>query len=338
MSSKDIQITFAGNVKKAHRDAVEQYIRNLEEQHLPVVLSVSHFSLLTNVKESELYAISNSPDAFYKNFRVRKKSGGHRSISAPLPLLLYVQRWVLHNVLEKIEVHPAAKAYKKKSSIRENAKFHRRQKALFKSDVANFFGSISEFWVSNFFFRLGYSQAVAVFLSKICCKDGSLPQGAATSGYLSNIILRDFDTDLFTFARERKLRYTRYADDIAISGESLNFDELKCLVAQSLKSIGLNINWSKTRLLRPHNRQKVTGVIVNERLGPSRDFLRSLRQDIYFIDKFGIYGHARHVGASSPLSCLNNLIGRISHAIFLLGGDEKLENAKANLEKILRDF
>lgn len=334
MNSVQQNIVFANNVSPANRAAVEAYINGFKERDIPAILSVSHFSHLTGVIEKELYGISNSKSAFYRNFKLKKKNGGFRKISAPLPTLLYVQQWILKNILEKIEIHPTAKAYRKGFSIKENAKFHRAQKFLFKSDVSDFFGSIPEYWVFSFFIKIGYINSVAALLAKACCKDGSLPQGGATSGYLSNIYLSEFDEEAFSFCRQKSLRYTRYADDIAISGKEMDYNEVKAFIYSGLKKLNLKINSAKTRIYKPHNRQKVTGVVVNDKLSPGREFLRDLRKDIYYINKFGIYGHVRKIESKSAYSCLNNLIGRISHATHLLSDNKKLESERKKLIKI----
>ncbi|WP_299851821.1 reverse transcriptase family protein [uncultured Roseovarius sp.] len=338
MNTKTPQIGYAASVKDEHRAAVEAYIKKLTDTGLPVILSPAHFSLLVKIQMHELFSISNAPDRYYTDFSVRKHNGGKRLISAPLPLLLYLQKWVLSNILETTEIHPAAKAYRKRSSIKENAKFHRKQAFVFKSDVRDFFGSISSFWVYNYFRTLGYTKAVSRLLSGICTKNGCLPQGAATSGYLSNIFMKECDEKLLVYCREHGLRFTRYADDIAISGGEVDFPSLRQFVDKMLSDHDLNINLAKTRCIAQHARQKIAGVVVNSRMSPGRDFLRQLRQDIYYIEKYGIYGHARQTGWRSPQACLNNTLGRISHALFLLGKDKNLESKKRKLEQMAKPF
>lgn len=335
MTASGIEIVFAEGMKPEQSAAVQAYIKHFEEKNLPAILSSEHLSLLLGIKQSALYAISNSANAFYRTFYVRKKNGGKRQISAPLPLLLAAQQWILSKILESVAVHPAAKAYKKGSSIKENARFHRGQESLFKSDVEDFFGSISQFWVYEFFRSLGYTTAIARLLAGLCCKNGVLPQGAATSGYLSNIYMYQFDDAVFNYCRTKRLRYTRYADDIAISGAGIELDETKDIVSTLLKNHKLRINLRKTRIQRRNTRQKITGVVVNDRLGPDRQFLRRIRQDVHYIRKFGVHGHARHRGFRSPLFCINNLLGRITHARFLLGRNTPLEEEKKYLERLL---
>jgi RNA-directed DNA polymerase len=338
MSSSNIEILFDKKVKPADREQVEKYIGRLADANLPVVLSPEHLQQILRVRVEQFYAISQSPDLYYREYYARKNNGGRRKISAPLPLLLFLQKWVLKNILELQPVHPAAKAYLKKSSIKQNARFHRKQNQLFKSDVKDFFGSISSNWVYQYFLGLGYSKAVSMLFTAICCKSNCLPQGAATSGYLSNIFMHNFDEALLTYCSGDKLRYTRYADDIAISGAAIDRSELTKLVEKELRKRNLKIHSGKTRLLESHQRQKVTGVVVNEKLGPGKDYLRALRKDLYYIEKYGIYGHARRTGWSSPTSCLNNVYGRLTHALFLLGTDQRLQQMKKDLETVFEDI
>lgn len=338
MNFSDLEIKFDDAVDPAHRTVVLAYIKKFKEAGLPVILSPEHLQQLLQIRVEQIYAISNSSDLFYREYYARKNSGGRRKISAPLPLLLYIQKWVLKNILETQSVHPASKAYLKNTSIKKNARFHRKQNNLFKSDVKDFFGSISSKWVYAFFLDLGYTSNIAMLLTAVCCKSNRLPQGAATSGYLSNIFMRSFDEALFTYCKENQLRYTRYADDIAVSGAEINFSELANLVKNELQILNLKIHSGKTRLLRPHQRQKVTGVVVNEKLSPGRDYLRTLRQDLYYIEKYGIYDHAQRSGWNSAGACLNNVYGRLTHALFLTGKDYKLEEKKKFLESLLEEI
>lgn len=335
MTEDAFEIIFAQDTKAEHEAIIISHMKSFRDRGLPVILSSEHLSLLLGIKEAAIYSISNSESSFYRTFYVRKKHGGQRQISAPLPLLLSAQQWILSEILEKISIHPAAKAYKKGSSIKENARFHRAQGCVFKSDVENFFGSIPAFWVFEFFRKLGYTKSISRLLAGLCCKDGVLPQGAATSGYLSNIYMVQFDEEMFAHCRSNKLRYTRYADDITISGMGIELEATKAVVTKLLKDRKLTINLRKTRIQRRNARQKITGVVVNDRLGPDRQFVRSIRQDLYYIEKFGVHGHARQRGFKSPLSCINNLLGRITHAEFLLGANTSLAEGKKRLERAL---
>lgn len=325
------EIEFDQKVSEEHEAAVRDYIASFEQTDVPAILSMEHFALISGLQPETLFGITNSPEAFYRTFSLRKASGGIRRIDAPLPTLLLAQRWILKNALEKKACHPAAKAYLKNSSIRLNARFHRGQNFVLKADVKNFFGSISDFKIFSIFKGLGYRNAVAMGLSQICCLNKCLPQGAATSGYLSNILLFDFDTQLFNFCRERNLRYSRYADDIAISGKAVERDVVVKKISSLLHLEGLKINKKKTMLIPSSNRQKITGVVVNKKLSVESSYLKEIRQSHYYIKKHGIYGHARYVKSSNPRGMLEKLIGQVSYAHFIRQDDKALVAMKKDL-------
>ena len=159
-----------------------------------------------------------------------------------------------------------------------------------------------------------------------------MPQGAATSGYLSNLLMNDFDTTLLTYAQEMGLRYSRYADDISISGKEINIIKVKRLISDELSKLGLKINLGKTKIRRQNSRQEVTGVVVNSKMSAGRLYTRKLRQEYYYIEKFGLYGHSRTIGDTSPMYTLDRLIGQFSHALFL---DPRHEDLKAKRKKLL---
>ena len=69
----------------------------------------------------------------------------------------------------------------KKKSIKENARFHKRQEILLSLDVKKFFDSITSDKVYKVFSSLGYQEDIVVMLTNLCCLNGCLPQGAPTS-------------------------------------------------------------------------------------------------------------------------------------------------------------
>ena len=62
---------------------------------------------------------------------------------------------------------------------------------------------------------------MAFYLASLCSYEGALPQGAPTSPYLSNIIAKQLDKRLIGLSQRYNLRYTRYADDLTFSGDSI---------------------------------------------------------------------------------------------------------------------
>tara|TARA_B100000408_G_scaffold54485_1_gene41741 strand:+ start:645 stop:1229 length:585 start_codon:yes stop_codon:yes gene_type:complete len=141
--------------------------------------------------------------AHYRRFNIAKKAGGIREISAPSPALLRVQRKILGRILNKIPPHKAAKAYRSRYSIVRNARLHIGQPVLVKVDLKDFFGSIKSAAVERIFQEAGFKRHESAMLTALCCLNGALPQGAATSGYLSNLAMCAFDKKMMIICRQK---------------------------------------------------------------------------------------------------------------------------------------
>ena len=53
----------------------------------------------------------------------------------------------------------------------------------------------------------------------MCTLDDHLVQGAPTSAYISNLVMKSFDEEVGKFADAKNIDYTRYSDDMTFSGD-----------------------------------------------------------------------------------------------------------------------
>lgn len=198
------------------------YVERLIKSDTIVILDFEHLAKLIGIGYGIFTSIINSPSSFYYNFEIPKRNGGTRKISAPYPLLLSAQRWIYENILIKQLLHENCKGFIKDISIVDNARPHLNKKFLLKMDIKDFFPSIKINRVMSVFRVLGYTKKISYYLASICCSEGVLPQGAATSPYLSNIIAKRLDYRLNGLAKRFNLTYTRYADDLTFSGDNIS--------------------------------------------------------------------------------------------------------------------
>ena len=117
-----------------------------------------------------------------------------------------------------------------------------------------------------------------------------LPQGAPTSPALSNLLSKRLDRRFEGLARKFEATYSRYADDITLSGGAALRRGLRRLVPR-LKSIVHNERFDlapgKFRVSRKSGRQAVTGLVVNRTLNvPMQDY-RALRAILHNCGKTG---------------------------------------------------
>lgn len=314
-----------------------KYAQKLFNKGLPIIYDQIHLSYLTGYSYDYLLRASNASDYFYKEYKIPKKKEGFRIINEPLTSLKEIQYWILDEILNKCKVSPNAKAYISGRSIKDNARFHRNQETLLTLDIENFFPSLHKNKVLGVFKKIGYTTSVATMLSELCCLNDFLPQGSPTSPLLSNIILNRFDKTVFSFCKEKKIRYTRYADDMAFSG-TFNENTIINFVGKLLERENLALNKAKIRIRRKGQRQEVTGVVVNEKLQVPRDYRKQIRQEIYFIKKFGIMSHITRIEEKDASKHILRLIGKLNFILFINPKDEESKNHLSYLHILFKEL
>lgn len=309
---------------KVELSLVLQYIRKLYDNRVPVLFDAHHLEVLTGIEADYLYAVCNRQDNFYRTFNISKRNGKSRTISEPLPILKEVQKWILENILNQAKISPYAKAFVKKKSIKENARFHRNQDFVISMDIKDFFPTINFDKIVGVFEQLGYHYALSIMLANICSLNASLPQGAPSSPAISNIIMLEFDEELAIYCKNKGLRYTRYADDITISGNvKLGKSEIINFVRKLLWKEGFLVNSSKTKVLRKYQRQLVTGIVVNEKMQAPKEYRKQIRQEVYYIKTYGVDSHLEYKQLKKK-KYLYHLLGKIQHVLMVNPRDKDM--------------
>ena len=304
------------------------YACSLLRQDMPVIFDLPHLCLLLGLDVSYLHSIVYGADKHYRNFLIRKKSGGVRELSAPHYTLKYVQTWIYENILSKVKVNYCAHGFCPKKSIVTNARVHVSNKYLLKLDLKDFFPSITQNQVINVFRSLGYSNHVAFYLGSICCVDGHLPQGAPTSPALSNIIAHHLDNRLLGVAKKMGYKYTRYADDLAFSGDLIKPVFVQYVV-RIISECHFIVNASKVKLYKGKGAKILTGVsLANGQIRVPREYRRKLEQELYYIRNYGLGEHIRRKRIKNP-HYLESVIGKTEFWLML---EPENEFAKQALE------
>lgn len=256
----------------------------------------------------------------------------------PLPNLKEAQIWILHHILYNQKVHSFAKAYVPGKKLKENGKFHTKKKIVVTLDVKDFFLSITKHNIKTVFRSFGYAEKLSDLLAKLCCLKGSLPQGAPTSPYLSNLYLREFDNKVMTYCSENKIIYTRYADDMTFSGDDFDVNNLISYIKTTLREYGLELNSRKTKVMHDYDSQIVTGMVVNQKVRLPKKERMNLRLEMYYVIKNGIQEHLKHIECTKR-NYLRNLMGRVMYALYLEPENPDFKDYRDYLMKlILPDF
>jgi retron-type reverse transcriptase len=269
-----------------------------------LALSIGEMEWFAELKQ--LGYKNNAPRLRHYWYRVTsKRSGAIRLLEAPKPRLKELQQKILSGILQNIPSHPAAHGFVRGRSIKTFVAPHTGQRVVLRMDVRDFFPSFTAARIRAFFQTIGYPEAVAGLLSGICTNAAPrdiwrtppfdigpcqiqearaiygrphLPQGAPSSPALANVCFYRMDRRLAGLAKSATAEYTRYADDLAFSGDDIferNVERFSTHVSAILLEEGFTTHYRKTRIMRQGVRQHLTGLVVNERMNiVRRDFDR----------------------------------------------------------------
>jgi hypothetical protein len=139
---------------------------------LPALESAAHLAgaLRVSMRHLRWLAFHNevATRIHYVHFRVPKKSGGTRTLSAPHRMLGRVLHWLHDNLVSKLPPPPACHGFVAGRSIVSNALVHAGQALVVNLDLEGFFPSIGFPRVRKVFERAGYSPALATVLGLLC--------------------------------------------------------------------------------------------------------------------------------------------------------------------------
>jgi hypothetical protein len=246
----------------------------------------------------------------------RKVDGSPRLLEAPKRELKDLQRQVLHHILDRVPAHDAAHGFRPGRSALTAARLHVGRPVVLRFDLESFFTAVGAGRVYGLFRLAGYPEPVAHTLAALCTTvtpravlreappapvgvrgaverrrrllhhlaAPHLAQGAPTSPALANLVAFGLDRRLAGLAERLGARYTRYADDLVLSGdiERRAAARVGRLVAEIAAGEGFRVHAGKSRRAAAAQRQAVLGLVVNARPNvprPDYDRLRALLHD-----------------------------------------------------------
>lgn len=297
------QLTYAFANMQSTTDLLD--LLNMAKRHL-----FGERAIPFSLKQFNYFTITRTKYAQYTLKHIPKKTGGTRTIHAPVKGLKHMQACM--NLVLQVLFQPntSAMGFIPGKSIVDNAKAHVGKGYVLNIDLKDFFPSVerSRVWACLLHppFNLGNNEErrqLANRIAVLCTvpmefstEDGSsiekivLPQGAPTSPTITNIVAQRLDRRLQGVAKRYHLTYTRYADDITFSSNKDMFTsegEMMKEVRRIITEQNFTINEKKLRKQQQGYRQEVTGLVVNEKVNVPRKYIRELRQWLYLWERYG---------------------------------------------------
>jgi len=283
------------------RDSMQPAAGAPEQWQVPALITLQALADWLQLTPQELHwlranrrADHEKPAHHYRCRWIPRRGRPPRLIEAPLPVLKRVQQRILHGLLDRFPAHPAAHGFIRGRNIVSFTTPHAGQRCVLRMDIEDFFSSIRRARVLRVFLTAGYPETVAAALADLCTtvtpasvrqhagdshsgkelvrrrrlQERHLPQGAPTSPALANLCAFSLDHRLSGLARVFGAIYTRYADDLLLSGdEPFRRDVRRCEVvtAAVLLEEGFAAAHRKTRIMPSSVSQQAAGLVLNKR-------------------------------------------------------------------------
>lgn len=279
---------------------------------------VNELSESLSITKNFLLAEMDLAPLTYKEFNIKKRSGGNRLIAQPTKWVKKVQREIVTLYLSDFDISKSSFAYKKNISIKDNARIHVNNKIILKMDFKDFFPSIKPTDLINVFENIkgnlnNLDKLILIkYLFRKVDNSYELSVGAPSSPIISNIIMMEFDKIVEEYCMENEINYSRYADDITFSSnEYKKLEKTKEKISDVVEFNDfpfLKINDKKTIIVNSSHSRRVTGVVLtNDKcISVGNKLRRKIRTLLYLysIDKLktidipylhGIISHVRSI-------------------------------------------
>ena len=281
--------------------------------------SLDHLRSICKQPITALWAVADEPGPHYGSFTIPKGTGRFRLITPPKGDLMRIQRQLLTFLTTQKKWGPWVHGGVRGRSIFTNAQPHVGRAMVANLDVRDCFPTTTMMGVQDALERNHLPPDVARLLAALTTYspaggDRCLPQGSPTSTFLANLVFEQADDRFVRLSKRHNLRYTRYVDDVTISG-GRDFRDLKGALVEVVTDFGYSVSTDKVWFRGRNKRQIVTGLVVNDKLRPTKEFIFALKRLIrqcFWPGEVGIEIAAAEQGLTVR-QLRSTIEGRINH-------------------------
>lgn len=217
----------------------------------------------------------NFPDMLNLNIdeNINVLSVGNREVIKCSEKLKKIHHFFNLFILEHLEIQvDCVFSYRKGVNVVDAIRPHAKNKFIFKTDIKKFFPTINRSLIHNC--MLSQMENIPfidfpTYLDRVCdlvTYNGKLPMGFSTSPNISNAVFNPLDIKIKNYCFDKKLTYTRYADDLIISSNNyLDKEEYIKIISDIIKLDNVHhftINIEKTKLIKKSKNMDVMGVKI----------------------------------------------------------------------------
>ena len=243
------------------------------------ITNIKHLCYVLSADVDTIDGIINNIDDYYRIWEVKKTNKENdkskvRVLCTTKPKLKLIQKKLYKYLLIHTDIPEYAYGGIPKKDNVLNAKQHQGNKYIFTTDLRNFFPSISNKDVFNFFIEQGCTPTISKKLTHLTTYKYQIPQGVPTSTLLANMIFKKTGDKLAVFSKERNLIFTSFVDDLTFSSKTCFKKEVSHII-QFINEGGYTISHEKT--FYKSKNPVITGVVCqNNRLKLSNGYYKKL--------------------------------------------------------------
>ncbi len=267
------------------------YFKQVPMQSTVSDQAVEEMAQRLGVSACAIRMVSNPKTRNYRVY-VQRQGRKKRLIEAPKTILKRIQRSLLDSVFSHVHSSTWSHGFCPGRSIFSHAVLHTRKNVVVTMDIKDFFPSVNLQKIHPILRRFFPDESELELAMQLVTRNGRLPQGAPTSPHLANLVFSAIDETIASSIGGR-WAYSRYADDLAFSGDDSTGMLIDTVSEIALRN-GFCIATKKTRVMRQHHRQKVTGLVVNHGLNLPREKRKNWRATLHRISTQGVEAAEPH--------------------------------------------
>lgn len=239
----------------------------------------------------------------YRIYKKKKPNGKFRVIHAPV-LELKLEQQILKNRLDSIYNPPDfVSGFIKERNASWALSRHTNKRWICELDIKDFFPSITKEYILG----LGLTE----YESEIATLNNKLVQGSPCSPILSNLYFNTLDLFFNSYLATKNIDYSRYADNLIISGNEDNFAHAIATIRLNCNSYGFWLPKEKTKLMFQNQEQKVLGITINSKVSINHKVRKKLKNTIKYngIDKSrtGMLSYINSISSSQANKIKENI-------------------------------
>lgn len=168
-------------------------------------------------------------------------------------------------------------------SVVGNARPHIGHRYIYKTDISNFYPTISTGRVNRLFLRrLRCSYEVSRILTRLCTYNYHLALGLVTSPILADQMIYDEDSRVARLCESYRLTFTRFVDDITVSGDyDIETTPVPSKLREIFSSHGFQLKIDKSKGGLARNGMEITGLVIKgERVDIAASYLKELERQL----------------------------------------------------------